>query len=59
MKTLYFTTIVITAFITFIATSYVPHLIMRYRRFKTYKQHKLSRLIRDEVELQLKKVLND
>ena len=50
---------ILTAVLSSIITIIAPTLVARIRQYKTHKQHKLTRLIRAEVEKQLKDIVND
>jgi hypothetical protein len=50
---------ILTAVLSSIATIIAPHIVLRIRQYKTHKQRKLTRLIREEVEKQLKDIIND
>ena len=55
----YYIILVLTALASSVMTLYYPTMIARYKRLKTAKQRKLERMIRTEVEQQLKDILND
>ena len=57
--TLYIITIIITGLLSSIMTMYYPVLKRRYRRYKMRKYINLSDMVKDEVERQLKQILND
>jgi len=50
---------ILTAVLSSITTIIAPTLVARIRQYKTHKQRKLTRLIREEVEQQLKQIIND
>ena len=50
---------ILTAVLSSIITIAIPHTVVLIRQYKTHKQHKLTRLIRAEVEKQLKDIVND
>ena len=56
---IYYITIVLTAILSSITTMYAPNIIARIKRYKTANERKLTRMVRDEVEKQLKNILND
>ena len=56
---IYYITIVLTAILSSITTMYAPNIIARYKRYKTANERKLTRMIRDEVEKQLKEVMKN
>ena len=55
----YYIILVLTALASSVMTLYYPTMIARYRRSKTDKERKLTRMIRTEIERQLKDILND
>jgi hypothetical protein len=55
----YIILLILTALASSITTMYAPTIIARYRQYKTVKERKLTRMIRAEVERQLKDILND
>ena len=55
----YYIILVLTALASSVMTLYYPTLKWRIRQYKTDKQRKLTRMIRAEVEKQLKDILND
>ena len=57
--TLYIIAIIITGLLSSIMTMYYPVLKRRYRRYKMRKYINLSDMVKDEVERQLKQILND
>lgn len=59
MTHIYYIIIVLTALLSSLATLYYPTLKWRIRQYKTAKERKLTRMIRAEVEKQLKEILND
>ena len=72
---IYYITIVLTALLSSIATLYAPNIITRYRQYKTRirkhnmmgyrievletQMHLLDKMIKEEVERQLKDIIND
>jgi diaminopimelate epimerase len=50
---------ILTAILSSIITIAIPHIVVFIRQYKTHKQRKLTRLIRAEVERQLKDIIND
>jgi hypothetical protein len=56
MTILYF---ILTAILSSVVTFNAPALVARYRQFKTRKQQKLVDMVREEVERQLKDIIND
>lgn len=72
---IYYITIVLTALLSSIATLYAPNMVVRYKRYKTRihkhnmmgyrievletQMYLLEKMIKEEVERQLKDVLND
>ena len=50
---------ILTAVLSAIITIAIPHTVVLIRQYKMHKQRKLTRLIREEVEKQLKDILND
>jgi hypothetical protein len=50
---------ILTAILSSIITIAIPHTVVLIRQYKTHKQHKLTRLIRAEIEKQLKDILNE
>ena len=50
---------ILTAVSSSVITIIAPHIVARYRHYKTAKQQQLTRLIRKEVERQLKDIIND
>ena len=57
--TLYIIAIIITGLLSSIMTMYYPVLKRRYKRYKMRKYINLSDMVKDEVERQLKQILND
>ena len=57
--TLYIIAIIITGLLSSIMTMYYPVLKRRYRRYKMRKYINLSDMVKDEVERQLKRIIND
>jgi hypothetical protein len=55
----YIILLILTAVLSSVITIAIPHIVVFTRQYKAHKQHKLTRLIRAEVERQLKDVLND
>jgi hypothetical protein len=56
---IYYILLVLTALASSVMTLYYPTMIARYRQYKTTNERKLTRMIRAEVEKQLKDILND
>lgn len=56
---IYYIIIVLTAILSSITTMYAPNIIARYRQYKAANERKLTRMVRAEVEKQLKDILND
>ena len=72
---IYYITIVLTAILSSIATLYAPNMVARYKRYKTRihkhnmmgyrievletQMHQLDKMIKEEVEQQLKNILNN
>jgi diaminopimelate epimerase len=50
---------ILTAILSSVITIAIPHAVVLIRQYKTHKQHKLARSIREEVEKQLKDIIND
>jgi hypothetical protein len=50
---------ILTAVLSSIITLIAPTLVLRIRQYKTRKERKLTRMIRAEVEKQLKEIVND
>ena len=50
---------ILTAVLSSITTIIAPVLVARIRQYKTHKERKLTRMIRAEVEQQLKNIIND
>jgi hypothetical protein len=55
----YYIILVLTALASSVMTLYYPTMIARYRQYKAANERKLTRMIRAEVEKQLKDILND
>ena len=55
----YYIILVLTALASSITTMYAPNIIARIKRYKTANERKLTRMVRAEVERQLKNILND
>jgi len=50
---------ILTAVLSSVITIAIPHTVVLIRKYKTHKQRKLTRLIRAEIEQQLKQIIND
>jgi hypothetical protein len=50
---------ILTAVLSSIITIAIPHTVVLIRQYKTHKERKLTRMIRAEVEQQLKNIIND
>jgi hypothetical protein len=59
MTHIYYIILVLTALTSSVTTLYYPNIIARYRQYKTAKQRRLERMIRTEVEKQLKEIIAD
>ena len=59
MTHIYYIILVLTALISSFITLRIPNIIARYRQYKTAKQRRLERMIRTEVEKQLKEIIAD
>jgi cellobiose-specific phosphotransferase system component IIB len=59
MSTFYFISLVITAGLSVLITLIAPQIKMRYTRIKRAKKQKLNELIAQEVERQIKQIVND
>ena len=57
--TLYIIAIIITGLLSSIMTMYYPVLKQRYTRYKSRKYINISDMVKEEVERQLKQILND
>ena len=56
---IYYITIVLTAILSSITTMYAPNIIARYKQYRTANERKFTRMVRDEVEKQLKDILDN
>jgi len=57
--TTYITIALLSAAVSAIATFYIPNIISRYNTYLTRKNKRLSDMVREEVERQLKNIIND
>jgi hypothetical protein len=57
--TTYITIALLSASVSAIATFYIPNIISRYNTYLTRKNKRLSDMVREEVERQLKNIIND
>jgi hypothetical protein len=49
----------VSASVSAIATFYIPYIVARYNTYLTRKNKRLSDMVREEVERQLKNIIND
>ncbi len=59
MSTFYFISLVITAGLSVLITLIAPHIKRAYKQRKRAKKQKLNELIAQEVERQIKQIVND